>query len=156
MKIIKISPGVLNKHWNYYSYLIKDTLVDVHRNVSYDQDVHLVGLAKYSYWSVTSPFVKSSVICSNRRQWATPLSYATTPGDGHTGRLYKTNAEFLDAWMPGKLPLSSKLPYCHLTRNLKYATAHQPKSIIFYCLTEIVGRTAYKWIKNGNRTTQSS
>lgn len=46
MKIIKIPPGVLNKHWNYYSYLIKDALVDVHRNVSYDQDVYLVGLTK--------------------------------------------------------------------------------------------------------------
>lgn len=49
--------------------------------------------------------------------------------------------------MPGKLPLSSKLPYCHFMRNLKYTTAHPLNSVIFYCLTEIVGRTAYKRIK---------
>lgn len=65
----------------------------------------------------------------------------------------KTKAEF---WMLGKQPFSSRLPYCSFMRNLKYATAHQLKSIIFYCLTEIPGTTAYTWRKNGNLATQSS
>lgn len=48
-----------------------------------------------------------------------------------------------NSWMPGKLPFSSRLSYCHSIRHLKYATAHRLKSIIIYCLTEIPGRTAY-------------
>lgn len=46
--------------------------------------------------------------------------------------------------MQGRCHLA-RLPYCPFMRNLKYATAHQLESIIFYCLTEIPGRTAYKW-----------
>lgn len=44
---------VLNKHWNYDTYLIKDFATDGQRSIFYDQYVHLVDVWKYSLGSAT-------------------------------------------------------------------------------------------------------
>lgn len=132
-EIIKISLGVLNKHGNYYSYLIKDLLIE------------FIGMSpvisRYIQWVQENIPSGVSLNPSLSLQVFVPTGEDRYRIPGCQGSCHLAQASLLS--------FHEKSYVCNCASARKY-------NFFFNCLTAILGKTAYKWRKNGNWATQSS